>query len=764
MFYSFYIKPLSSFMRAFSCLVCILTLRAPVSCLGQHCGIPGSSPIGTAGLSVRWPHPNPELVAPVFIRHNYQPYSHPLNAEFTGNSITVTIPPDFVAGFSLVNSSDANSTNATEQYRLRSIELRKPGQMPAGIRQVLAHVFELAMVHEETTGTGYWANVVVPFELSAEPDAQGDALSALVENSQLPKVLGEVQPVGMGSSWTLDLTPVWQAAFSQYWVTLPGLCPGTQVATRQFMRNETMLTLHSTFRALGDALEHVVPNVPDDAPQVTWLMGACQEGASCTPLQGHNLSGEIQNLTQTQAEAVTMLRQRRTEMDNVLNEVSNSTVNGSDRVLNASAMYNVSLVARQNLLNAEAALDSVTQSLHAVQAVVNSTSGAIFDGSIPNASQHVPVANTSVVSSVPVAHVDGTSILPSSVDDGSSSGTSNSTASANATATGTNASALVATHAHTSPAAATRSGTDCRALGLSPAAITTKHAVNPETVAKYVKEPIRFTSARTVTTQVTADGSLVTADGQEDELAHKGSPLRLHNNGGEHLRVTVPLDADLALGGPHIWPFGALISSDEERRISYVEVHVPGEHEIDGVAAAAEIQLVHLPVGNASSTRPAVAVALLLDEVPEGSNPWIEPLLRALPAINEDQTVQGEASLVSLHPAMHRGTARHYFRYDGTLTRVPCRRAEWYIVREHGTIAGQQLSALRRVLPHAEDRPPTTFTPSGPVAEGVQSFIEVTEAPGGRAPPASLRTRFRRAHTHRDEIQNDVMVTGKLRM
>lgn len=344
-----------------------LFLLLPLACNGQVC----DNPVARGGKSKFWPMPNPMMVAPVNVTFNYEAYVHPMLAEFTGTDLNVRVPPDFKAGFNMTNP--ANGT--FELYTLRSMQLRKPGKVPEGGKQVLSHIFEVAMIHEETTGTGYWANVVVPFEVGE--DAVSDFLTQLVADAKLPSEKGEIQPVLVSDARPLKLNQVWKgASFYHSWATLPTGCQGVMANTRQLMRNSTLMVSVHTFHRLLDAL-HLAPEVaPEAAPKLVWELVGCQDGAaqgSCAAPAAQNLQGKLTEAQKVQSSTLGNMRSCKDTMDQILVQIKNNSL--------PSLMS--AIAARDNLRDAQAQFDSASRNVDELQKWIWQAGNATWDADAP---------------------------------------------------------------------------------------------------------------------------------------------------------------------------------------------------------------------------------------------------------------------------------------------------------------------------------------------------------------------------------------------
>jgi len=342
-------------------------LLVPLACRGQVC----NSPLARGGKSVTWPVPNPMLVAPVNISYHYESYRHPLLAELTGEGLAISIPPDFTAGFNMTNPSNGTS----ELYILRSIQLRKPGRVPEGGKQVLSHILEAALVHQEITGTGYWANVIVPFQVGT--DILADMLTHLTDEATLPSSTGEIQPLLVSDARPLRLNEVWNgASFYHSWTTLPTGCQGVTAPTRQMMRNTTITVGQYTFHRLLDALHNIPEGAPQPPPKLSWELVGCPEVASqgpCVPLSAKDLQPELTQAMKIQSDTLRNMRNRKVVMDQILVELKNKTLNS---LMSAIA-------ARDSLRDAESTFESAVRNVDKLQDWVWQAGNATWDADAP---------------------------------------------------------------------------------------------------------------------------------------------------------------------------------------------------------------------------------------------------------------------------------------------------------------------------------------------------------------------------------------------
>mmetsp|Transcript_92473 Transcript_92473/g.258475 ORF Transcript_92473/g.258475 Transcript_92473/m.258475 type:complete len:714 (-) Transcript_92473:103-2244(-) len=624
-------------------------------------------PLGVAGgRGYRWPRTNPALVAPVVVSHDYRVYHDPLEAEMTAEAISIKVPPDMFASFNMSNAQGKTQ----EHYALRAMELRKPGMLPEGSSQVLSHVLELVLIHEDTAHKGTWATVVLPFAVAVDPET--DLLSSLLAGSRLPQEFGQREPLLMRSAQPLDLGAAFKdVSFLTYWTTLPSRCSSADdVPARQLLRNSTLDMSQSTFATALRALQAAPASPPLTSPTDAWLVRACPVPANgsqaqrCKPMEAEDLSQPLLEAQTLQAQALSNLRAKKTVMDAALLELSNPS----------NETYSKAVAARDNLRNAEAELDAAAGNVARYEAWQSQARRAVWTPTPPRMS-----ADEEGVAAQPPP--SGAALLAASR----------------------------ARRREASPGAAgARRGPlqgDCLALGLSPIAIQSATAVS-QASASQTPQSIGFSNPSLV--QSAAASARPTQ-----------AQLRVFNT-GEYVRIVVPPHAGAALGSFSV--------GGRDRAVTFADLHVPGEHTVDGKKADAELQLVHLPSGGG----PAIVVSILLDQAKDSTNnTGLTPFLAASRGPRSEGPAEvGPAPLAAMHAGIAAGSVARYFRYNGTLTRSPCRLAEWFVLEDRGVIGAQQLASLHSALPDAgtsgeksvpaDRRPP--FTATSLVLRGVQSL------------------------------------------
>jgi len=630
----------------------------------------------SAGPQYRFATKNPATVAPVYIDWEVKLYSNPLQAELKDSSLVIGAPADMVANFKLVNST----TNATvsgngEKYLLQSIQIRKPGETAEGLGQALNHELEVVLVHKETTGTGYYANVIVPFEVGVDPGF--DILAPLLNEAELPAKVGEVKPVLVTNTLPLNLASAFEnASFQEFWSTVITSCNDQTAGARLIMRNQTLTTSKDIMSRLLGLLKWAEPAPALKAPTPTWLMGACQRGQTCKMFNATDLAQVYAKAQSEKNSSYGKLVAAKAAMDAALipllqmnstvvassNATSNGSSNSSSNSSNVTysvtnAEYDNAVAVRETLRNAQSAYLEADQLVEDFEKEIQASQSSGWDKNkpAPLSSNETAVASAAVTS----ASAANTTV--------SSGGTAtNSTA---------NTSSLL-------------SIADCQTKGLA------SLDVDLARDAEHVDASKAGTSEAVLFWRLSSS-PLPAAEAAAAEASAEAPLLHLANLGNK-LRIS------MAQGKP----FLVLYVRGKELPVSYADVTVPAVHAKDGKRPAAEIQLVHMP-----SSGMAVAVALQLDEVKEeDGNKFLSSLLQALPSSGEVGDVRG-ADPMTLHGALGRGVAGRFFRYYGMLEGNSCG-AAWHVLEERGRITSQQLEELRKDI-QAPDTP-TNFR--GPTA------------------------------------------------
>lgn len=334
------------------------------------------SPTVSGDTSYKWPTQNPMLVAPAVLNYSYNTYNQPLICEHTGKALSIPVPVDFPGTFTLVENISAASATGTfipETYVLRSMEIRKPGKNYDGTHQVLAHSLELALVHQQEGGAGYWANVIIPFEVSGE--SSYDMLAPIVAGATLPDEEGNREPVLLSSAQVLDLERGFlDGTFMNFWTTLPTDCSGVTVPARQFMRTAVLNTGEGTFSTLMDALNSIPDYPPIQSPDAAWITNSCPtNGGACTKVEVQDLQAQYDEALVLQSEATIELRSRKDLMDQAYYDLGNETEGSLERAISA----------RNDLSTAEQEMLSVADYTNELEGFLNESHSNVWNADAP---------------------------------------------------------------------------------------------------------------------------------------------------------------------------------------------------------------------------------------------------------------------------------------------------------------------------------------------------------------------------------------------
>lgn len=576
---------------------------------------------------------NPALVAPVLLDYDVQEYRSPLMASLADGALVVSAPADITANFNLTYVS-SNGTDAPQKYILQSIFLRKPAIVAEGTKQELSHELEVVLVHREVTGTGYFANIVVPVEVSAEPGL--DLLAPLVNQADLPTEVGETQPVLVTNLLPLKLQHVYQGvSFQHFWGEITTSCNESTAGARVLMRNATMATSKPVLEKILKSLEWTPSVVPVIPPAQTWMVQPCPRGGTCSLPAATDLTSQLTEASQVLKQDTSKLEEAKKAMDGSLLGLTSNISNVSNDA------YTLAIRRRDDLRNAEAAVDGASRTVSTLQEQINSAKAAVWDS-------NAPAQTSPSVSSTTVA--------------------SRSNQTTTTTTTSSISPAVAATPSFLEGSVHLQA---CNDGAASPLEVDLAQVEHVDATAAGAAEALLFWRLSATPSRP--------ADAAAAETAAEAPRLRMANL-GDRLRISGDK------------PIMVLLVHGKELPISFADISVPGEHSISGRRADAEIQLVHLP---ADPTQ-ALAVALLMDDGGDASNVWLQHMA-ALPRAGEVAQVQGSDPM-SMHPAFSRGVAGHYYRYSGRLQKSKCAHVRWNILEERGHISTQQLLELRQVL------------------------------------------------------------------
>ncbi len=118
--------------------------------------------------------------------------------------------------------------------------------------------------------------------------------------------------------------------------------------------------------------------------------------------------------------------------------------------------------------------------------------------------------------------------------------------------------------------------------------------------------------------------------------------------------------------------------------------HTPSEHTLDGKRAAMEAHFVH--VGEDGNL---MVIGVFLEAGGQDANPAFSSLIAAAPK------GEGEAVLnAAIDPASLLPTARHFFRYEGSLTTPPCSEVvEWNVFAAPVAVAQSDIERFKEPFP-----------------------------------------------------------------
>lgn len=314
-------------------------------------------------------------------------------------------------------------------------------------------------------------------------------------------------------------------------------------------------------------------------------------------------------------------------------------------------VYTTAVRNRDNLRNAQAAVDGASRTVETLQSQISSAAFAVWDSDAPakTGTSSTPSAATTTAAASTTATAAGSTTATAAA-----STTASATASTTST---TGATAAAPTSATANASNATNATASAAAAGLL-ASNSEVHGCNagvapPTEVDLAEAQHIDAGQLGNEASQALLFWRLGRTPGLPAEAAAAESAaivpkLRVENL-GDRLRIKSEK------------PLMVFFTNGVELPISFADVSVPGEHTVAGKRAAAEIQLIHMP------DDPAKAAALSLQMDVGAENPWFENSLgEALPKAGDATEVQG-ADPMAMHPAFVRGVAGHFYQYNGRL-------------------------------------------------------------------------------------------------
>lgn len=156
---------------------------------------------------------------------------------------------------------------------------------------------------------------------------------------------------------------------------------------------------------------------------------------------------------------------------------------------------------------------------------------------------------------------------------------------------------------------------------------------------------------------------------------YRSQPLEAFND-GRGVHVLSPPGSELRVRG-------------ESYRLIEVHFHVPGEHQINGRAAEAEIHFVHR---DAQGGWLIVAVPV---RAGRRVNSTLLRIVERLPALPGERVVYQQ---VGINPVFLLPTKRDYFSYSGSLETPPCTEPVlWFVLAHPLELDGDQIRGIARV-------------------------------------------------------------------
>ena len=137
-------------------------------------------------------------------------------------------------------------------------------------------------------------------------------------------------------------------------------------------------------------------------------------------------------------------------------------------------------------------------------------------------------------------------------------------------------------------------------------------------------------------------------------------------------------------------PGGFATSAGRRYELQQFHFHTPSEHTLDGKRSAMEAHFVH--VGEDGNL---MVIGVFLEAGGQDANPAFSALMAAAPK------GEGEAMLnVAIDPASLLPKARHFFRYEGSLTTPPCSEVvEWNVFAAPVAVAQSDIERFKEPFP-----------------------------------------------------------------
>ncbi len=153
------------------------------------------------------------------------------------------------------------------------------------------------------------------------------------------------------------------------------------------------------------------------------------------------------------------------------------------------------------------------------------------------------------------------------------------------------------------------------------------------------------------------------------------SPLVVVNN-GHTIRIDYAPGSSISIDG-------------EQYDLLQFHFHTPSEHQIDGMAAAMEVHLVHRNLANELAV-----VGVMMNTGKE--DPLINTIWRQVPPSGQTNIVKN----TTINAANLLPTHKSYYSYVGSLTTPPCSEGvKWYILKSPISMAVEQLDRFKTFYP-----------------------------------------------------------------
>lgn len=682
-------------------------------------------------VSYSWPRLIAAPLAAARLTWQYAPLNEPVFVDHAGRSLVIGLPEEYAGGSFQIANGDEDVP--VETYHLKSIEVHSPGLHGDAESAEKAAPLELWLIHQEQLRNGLPGRLAVIAVPMTEGVVTRDPLLPLIQGAQLPETRGArgralLNGGGKNSLDLGSLLPKNDASLLHFWgkmVSRP--CGPGEVATRHLVHPEPIAVEAETLQKLQEVLQQTVvvdetgAGVSSTAPMNVWRIPVCQAGATCQPMpaQGTGIkavmtatAGRLLNATQDRNKVRALLTQRRTELNKSLDALQAVRAKANE---SANAIRNPTVDGAELVAAAKAA-----QALHSAEEEMNEAREQALEASV----------NSAAVLNLSKTWDDGNPgnpKVPVTVTLGGAGGSDENSTSAVANAS------LLSLASQT------------EATSLLNLFIGDKEE---EEVAQETDSDVGLVSCHTSPTASpinisTADIADLTALTQaSDQLLFaydKGLSelvrcrMRLENVGRAMRLEALPGDG-AAPGGlsGHV----SVKNGSDIYDLASVEMKVPGEHAIDGVLPAAELQFLHKRRGGTAS-EPVLAVALRLEQAEGAENTWLGPLANFLPVRGETTEAYG-SPLWLVADSLAPGKQNNYFRYDGTTTTPPCKAARWIVLSEPGFVSPEQLSAMQLALPPTGR--PARYSPMGERIVVRNSFMPL-EKKGARAILAALQQR-----------------------